>query len=67
MSSRPGIVVSVKRPADGGESPNGYVPQITAEVRVFWPPRATLGQVLVALDAAYRDAITNVLAKREER
>ncbi|WNN93991.1 hypothetical protein SEA_NITRO_35 [Arthrobacter phage Nitro] len=56
MSSRPGIVTKQSVPADGGESPNRYAPFVTAEVRVFWPPKATHEQVMDAIDKAADEA-----------
>lgn len=56
MSQRPRVHSTVRVPADGGKSPNRYVPEITAEVRVVWPPRADRAAVLGALDRAHRDA-----------
>jgi hypothetical protein len=38
MSHRHNAYVSITEPAYGGVSPNAYVPQITVEVRAFWPP-----------------------------
>lgn len=66
MTSRPGIVATVRQPADGGQSPNRYVPEITAELRVFWPPRATPAEIRQAIDAAVDESyrkIGEILAK----
>lgn len=57
MSARPGFSVNVTEPADGGESPNRYMPWITAEIRCFWPPKATDAQVLDALQQAHEKAL----------
>ena len=46
MSHRPHIHVTRRKAVDGGESPNAYFPQVTAEIRVFWPTH----QVEVALE-----------------
>lgn len=59
MSSRPGVLATVIAPADGGVSPNRYVPAITAEVRVFWPPKATEAEVM--------DALTRAVAKAQKQ
>ena len=64
MSARPGILVDVRRPADGGVSPNRYVAVISAEIRCHWPPRATAAEVEGVLAEAYLQA---VMAAREER
>ena len=61
MSARPGINVSVKHKANGGVSPNAYIPFITAEVRCFWPPLATEAEVEAALGEAFESAITEAL------
>lgn len=60
MSSRPGVVVNVERPAEGGESPNRYVPWITAQVRVYWPPTSSYAEVVAALNEAHRQALTDI-------
>lgn len=62
MSARPNAYASVRRPCDGGESPNRYVPEITAEVRVFAPPRVSQEEVLDALAEAFLDARARVMA-----
>lgn len=38
MVHRHNVYVSVRVPVDGGQSPNSYAPQITVEIRAFWPP-----------------------------
>ena len=38
MSARDGVQLTVNRPVDGGESPNRYVPFVSAHVRIYWPP-----------------------------
>lgn len=63
MSRRDGIQITVKREADGGETPNRYVPLTSAHVRVYWPPRATIDEVYAALDAAYDDALDAIHEK----
>lgn len=39
MGHRPGFLISRRVPCDGGESPNAYFPQVTVEVRVYYPAR----------------------------
>lgn len=39
MAQRPGFLVSMVVPCDGGESPNAFVPQVTVEIRVHAPAR----------------------------
>lgn len=57
MSGRPGFVVDHRVPADGGESPNAYVAQVSVQVRCNWPPLATQAQVVTALADACLEAI----------
>ena len=38
MSARKSAYRCLRIPVHGGASPNAYVPQITVEVKVFWPP-----------------------------
>lgn len=63
MAGRPGVVVTAKRPADGGTSPNEYAPYVSAHFRVNWPPRAGLWEVLATLDDAHREICARI---REE-
>lgn len=65
MSKRPGLTVAVRNDADGGVSPNAYMPLITAEVRLFWPPRATREQILDSLNEAVEEALLKFDAKYE--
>lgn len=65
MSKRPGFGVTVRADADGGVSPNAYFASITAEVRLFWPPRATREQVLDALHQAVEEALDKFDQKYE--
>jgi hypothetical protein len=60
MSRRPGAYAIVRLQADGGESPNSYAPEITAEIRIHWPPKATRDQIDAALAAAWSQATVNV-------
>lgn len=63
MSSRPGVVVSAFAAADGGVSPNRYIPTITVEIRAFWPPKATDAEI----DAVLLDALIRAKASINER
>lgn len=56
MSARPHVYVSKRVPADPGESPNAYFPQITVEIRAFWP-HYEKHRVRAILDEAYAEAI----------
>lgn len=64
MSGRPGILVSTKTPADGGESPNRYAPEITVEVRVYWPPKATDAEIYGALHEVWKRANIRIQEER---
>lgn len=66
MSSRPGVVIAIRRAADGGVSPNAYISEITAEVRAFWPPRAEQVDVEEAIQDAADKAIRQSRLKRAE-
>ncbi|UYL87675.1 hypothetical protein SEA_VRESIDENCE_35 [Arthrobacter phage VResidence] len=66
MSSRPGVLATHIAPADGGVSPNRYIPSITAEVRVFWPPLATEAEILDALNRAVASAHKQIDERRAE-
>lgn len=57
MAKRPGLTVAVRNDADGGTSPNAYMPLVTAEIRLFWPPRATREQCLDTLNQAVEEAL----------
>ena len=62
MSPRPGLMASIRKPADGGRSPNNYVAAITAEVRLHWPPLAHPSDVEAALAEAYENALAQFRA-----
>lgn len=66
MSSRPGLIVSTRTPADGtgavmgttsGYSDHAYAPFVTAEIRMHWPPRATREECLDTLNRAVEEAM----------
>ena len=67
MAQRPGVNVSIQVKADGGVSPNAYVPWITAEIRCFWPPRATEQEVEDAITALYHKALEEALDRHRNR
>jgi hypothetical protein len=56
MGHRPHVYVIRREPADPGVSPNQYVPQITVEVRAYWPARER-HRVRAILDEAYAEAV----------
>lgn len=40
-------------PCDGGQSPNNFFPQVTVELKAFWPPfTVTTDAVLEVLEQA---------------
>ena len=59
MAHRPHLYVRRLVPADPGESPNAYFPQITVEIRAFWP-RLEKARVRAILDDAYAEAIATL-------
>lgn len=67
MSNRPGLRVTIRKPADGGASPNRYVPVITAEIRLHWPPKATADDIDAALSAAIDEARMALTRTRDRR
>lgn len=63
MSARKGIYAIRDVPCDGGESPNAYVPKVTAEIRVHFPPyTASRDEVRAPL----LEAIDDVMSQIEE-
>jgi len=65
MSGRPGVLASIRNPTpNAGTSPNAFVPLVTAEFRVFWPPLATDAEVQTAITEAYSLAIALVNERR---
>lgn len=61
MSRRESFYSIVRRPCDGGESPNNYVPEITAEVRVFAPPNVGSTEMLEALAKAFFEVVDQIV------
>lgn len=59
MGHRPHFYVRRIVPAEPGESPNAYLPQITVEIRAFWP-NLERHKVRAILDDAYAEAIRNL-------
>lgn len=56
MGHRPHIYVRRRVAADPGESPNAYLPQITVEIRAFWPALER-DKVAAILADAYAEAL----------
>lgn len=56
MSARASAYVIKDQPCDGGVSPNAYVPKITVEIRVHYPPNTvTHREVLGVLSQAVQE------------
>ena len=64
MSSRPGVQLTVRREAEGGEHPNRYIGLVSAHVRVYWPPLVDIDEIRYALGEAYEKALDEIDAKR---
>ena len=65
MSHRPHAYASVKVPAHRGNPPNTYVPEITAEVRVYWTPTSTRDEIVAAAEQAFDDVYRQINAQPE--
>lgn len=66
MSARPGISVDAKIPADGGEHPNKFRPEVSVHIRASWPPLATEIEVKAAMYNAIDAAWDAIAEKRAE-
>ena len=67
MSSRACVHVNEYADADGGVHPNQYIPSVTVDLRVFYPP--VKGNVRIALDAlddAYENAKFQLYQRHQE-
>lgn len=53
MGRRTSASATIRRAAPGGESPNSYIPEVTVDVRVFFPPMTHDSDVRLALHDAY--------------
>lgn len=67
MSARPGVLATVRIPADGGEHPNKQVGEITAEVRCHWPDGARFGDIREAVHRAAGAALAQARAEIDRR
>ena len=65
MATRPHIHVCRRVPVDGGKSPNAYFPQITVEIRTFWPTHQ-VERALEEFDGAVASARAQLEAKVRE-
>jgi len=63
MSQRSSAYASVAHPADGGEHPNRFMPWVTVDLRVFWPPKATNEEVNAALWQAINEVRMQLLQR----
>lgn len=50
MSKRTGVHAAYRIPVEKLPSPNSYVAEVSADLRVFFPPNATRVQIERALD-----------------
>jgi acetylornithine deacetylase/succinyl-diaminopimelate desuccinylase-like protein len=66
VTGRPGAIGTGRVPADGGDHPNKYHAEVTAHVRLYWPPNATDEQIDEALELAV-DEVLIAYAKRVTR
>jgi len=60
MAARKGLLAQVFQPCDGGVSPNAFVPAITVDVRVHFPP-------FTATEDEVRSAMTEAVAQMHQR
>lgn len=61
MSARKSAYTIVDVPCDGGQSPNAYVPKITAEIRVHYPPSTvSFDEVMAALQSAHTETVIKI-------
>lgn len=68
MSARKSVYAITDEACDGGASPNAYVPRITAEVRMHFPPNTVSEtQVRAVLEASYNKTIIQMHEFFEER
>lgn len=65
MASRPNVYVCRRVPVDGGKSPNAYYPQVTVELRTFFPSRQ-VERALEEFDLAVAEARQKLEAKVRE-
>lgn len=63
MAQRPGFTISHVKSVDGGESPNAYVPRITVEIRVHYPP-LQIHRVEEVLYAAFHETVTELRRRK---
>lgn len=63
MAKRDGVIVRVDVPCDGGVSPNRQIPQVTVEIRLHWPRRATQTNI----DMAMLQAVGKLMLAYQER
>lgn len=68
MSARKSVYAITDQACDGGVSPNAYVPKITAEIRVHYPPNTvTKDEVMAVLTTSLVKATIQVEEFFEER
>lgn len=65
MSRRSSVIITHRIPTpNGGVSPNAYIPEITVDIRAFWPPLVTDQELLIAFEEAVSRARRAMKEKR---
>jgi hypothetical protein len=60
VSRRQGVIGKGREIVERLPAPASSISEVTAEVRVFWPPNATYEQILSAIMDARHDAIRQI-------
>lgn len=63
MSKRTGVHAMHRLPVEQLPSPNSYVPEVSADLRVFFPPNATRAQIERTLDVVIASVRAELDAK----
>ncbi|QFG04536.1 hypothetical protein SEA_JEEVES_61 [Mycobacterium phage Jeeves] len=67
MSSRECVHIANYAPADGGREPNRYIPSVTVDLRLFYPPtEGSLVAAQQALTETYLDALDEIRRRINE-
>lgn len=66
MSKRIGVTTRFELPIEPIPAPNNYRPFVTAEVRIHWPPNATLEEINYVVSSVVGLARDRVLHLRGE-
>ncbi len=57
MSQRLGLQITCTAPTEPSVSPNLYIPEVSAHVRLYWPPQATWEEVEATMSRAFEQAL----------